>query len=171
MNAYFVGKPNSLMMRTGLRLLDVHSEDAAIVGDRMDTDIIAGIESGLDTVLVLSGVTRREDLAKYPYRPRHVLNGVGEIPLRDWSKLRKTAAFPRRFGKNIEAREGSVPLALSLSPAACTARKRHPLRAKCLSIQLSGRAGRCPFRTKPQSNRRLRQIPTQIGGCQPVALV
>ena len=80
MNAYFVGKPNPLMMRTGLRLLDVHSEDAAIVGDRMDTDIIAGIESGLDTVLVLSGVTRREDLAKYPYRPRHVLNGVGEIP-------------------------------------------------------------------------------------------
>ena len=80
MNAYFVGKPNPLMMRTGLRLLDVHSEDAAIVGDRMDTDLIAGIESGLDTVLVLSGVTRREDLAKYPYRPRHVLNGVGEIP-------------------------------------------------------------------------------------------
>ena len=79
-NAYFVGKPNPLMMRTGLRLLGVHSEDAAIVGDRMDTDIIAGTESGLETVLVLSGVTAREDLKRYAYRPRHVLEGVGEIP-------------------------------------------------------------------------------------------
>ena len=61
--AYYVGKPNPLMMRTGLKLLGVHSEEAAIIGDRMDTDIIAGIESGLDTVLVLSGVTSREDLS------------------------------------------------------------------------------------------------------------
>ena len=78
--AYYVGKPNPLMMRTGLKLLGVHSQDAAIVGDRMDTDIVAGIESGLDTVLVLSGVTAREDLKLFPYRPRIVLNGVGEIP-------------------------------------------------------------------------------------------
>ena len=79
-NAYFVGKPNPLMMRTGLRLLGVHSEEAAIVGDRMDTDIIAGTESGLETVLVLSGVTSREDLKRYAYCPRHVLEGVGDIP-------------------------------------------------------------------------------------------
>ena len=79
-NAYYVGKPNPLMMRTGLRLLGVHSEEAAIVGDRMDTDIIAGIESGLDTVLVLSGVTTRQEMEKFPYRPRLVLNGVGDIP-------------------------------------------------------------------------------------------
>ncbi|MCD8088821.1 MAG: HAD-IIA family hydrolase [Oscillospiraceae bacterium] len=79
-NAYFVGKPNPLMMRTGLRLLDVHSENAAMIGDRMDTDIIAGIETGLDTALVLSGVTAREDVANYPYRPRLILNGVGDIP-------------------------------------------------------------------------------------------
>lgn len=77
--AYFVGKPNPLMMRTGLRLLGVHSEEAAIIGDRMDTDIIAGIESGLDTVLVLSGVTARETLSQFPYRPRLVLDGVGDI--------------------------------------------------------------------------------------------
>lgn len=77
--AYYVGKPNPLMMRTGLRMLGVHSEDAAIIGDRMDTDIVAGIESGLDTVLVLSGVTSREDLKNFPYRPRLILNGVGEI--------------------------------------------------------------------------------------------
>ncbi len=81
--AYFVGKPNPLMMRTGLRLLDIHSQDAAIIGDRMDTDIVAGIESGLDTVLVLSGVTAREDLHKYAYCPRVILNGVGDIPPRD----------------------------------------------------------------------------------------
>ncbi len=77
--ASYVGKPNPLMMRTGLRMLGVHSEDAAIIGDRMDTDIVAGIESGLDTVLVLSGVTAREDCNNYPYRPRLILNGVGEI--------------------------------------------------------------------------------------------
>ena len=73
-------KPNPLMMRTGLRILNVHSEEAAMIGDRMDTDIVAGIETGLDTVLVLSGVTRREDIRKFPYRPRLVLNGVGDIP-------------------------------------------------------------------------------------------
>ena len=79
-SAYFVGKPNPLMMRTGLRILNVHSEEAAMIGDRMDTDIVAGIETGLDTALVLSGVTRREDVRKFPYRPRLVLNGVGDIP-------------------------------------------------------------------------------------------
>ncbi len=78
--AYFVGKPNPLMMRTGLKILGVHSAEAVMVGDRMDTDIIAGIESGLDTVLVLSGVTAKEDISLYPYRPRIILDGVGNIP-------------------------------------------------------------------------------------------
>ena len=78
--AYFVGKPNPLMMRTGLRILGVHSEDAVMIGDRMDTDIVAGIETGLDTVLVLSGVTDHNEIKKFPYRPRLVLNGVGDIP-------------------------------------------------------------------------------------------
>ena len=68
------------MMRTGLRILGVHSEEAVMIGDRMDTDMVAGIETGLDTVLVLSGVTAREDIKKFPYRPRLVLNGVGDIP-------------------------------------------------------------------------------------------
>lgn len=78
--AYFVGKPNPLMMRTGLRILGVHSEDAVMIGDRMDTDIVAGIETGLDTVLVLSGVTDQNEIKKFPYRPRLVLDGVGNIP-------------------------------------------------------------------------------------------
>ena len=78
--AYFMGKPNPLMMRTGLQLLGVHSEEAAMVGDRMDTDVIAGMESGLATVLVLSGCTRRTDVHDYPYRPTYILNGVGDIP-------------------------------------------------------------------------------------------
>lgn len=77
--AYFVGKPNPLMMRTGLQLLGVHSQDAAIIGDRMDTDIIAGIETGIDTCLVLSGVTDMEIMNSYPYQPRLILKGVGEI--------------------------------------------------------------------------------------------
>ena len=78
-SAYFVGKPNPLMMRTGLKLLGVHSEETAIVGDRMDTDIVAGIETGLDTALVLTGVTTRETIGDFPYRPRLVLENVGEI--------------------------------------------------------------------------------------------
>lgn len=77
--AYFVGKPNPLMMRTGLRMLDVHSDEAVMIGDRMDTDIVAGIESGLATVLVLSGVTALEDINVFAYRPRYILGGVGEI--------------------------------------------------------------------------------------------
>jgi NagD protein len=78
--AYFVGKPNPLMMRTGLERLGCRREETAIVGDRMDTDIIAGIEAGIDTVLVLSGVTSRDDLRAFSYRPHYVMDGVGDIP-------------------------------------------------------------------------------------------
>lgn len=78
--AYFVGKPNPLMMRTGLRLLDVHSEESAMIGDRMDTDIVAGMESGLMTALVLSGVSNMENIREFSYRPSIILSGVGEIP-------------------------------------------------------------------------------------------
>lgn len=77
--AYFVGKPNPLMLRHGLKKLDCHSADIAFIGDRMDTDIIAGIESNVDTVLVLSGVTAIEDIDKFPYRPKYITNGVGDI--------------------------------------------------------------------------------------------
>ena len=77
--AYFVGKPNPLMLRHGLKRLNLHSADIAFVGDRMDTDIIAGIESSVDTVLVLSGVTAMEDIEKFPYRPKFILSGVGEL--------------------------------------------------------------------------------------------
>ena len=77
--AYFCGKPNPLMMRTGLRLLGCHSEEAVIVGDRMDTDIIAGLESGADTVLVLSGVSDRATIQTYAYQPTMILDGVGDI--------------------------------------------------------------------------------------------
>ena len=78
-SAYFVGKPNPLMMRTGLKLLGVHSAEAVMVGDRMDTDIIAGIETGLDTVLVLTGCTSKEEIDNFPYCPKYVLGGVGDI--------------------------------------------------------------------------------------------
>ncbi len=77
--AYYVGKPNPLMMRHAIKQLDCHRADAALIGDRMDTDIIAGIETGVDTVLVLSGVTKTEDLVNFPYRPKYILGGVGEI--------------------------------------------------------------------------------------------
>ncbi len=76
---YFVGKPNPLMMRTALRYLDEHSENTIMVGDRMDTDIIGGIESGMDTILVLTGVTKLGDVERFPYRPTQILNSVAEI--------------------------------------------------------------------------------------------
>ena len=79
--AYFCGKPNPLMMRTGLNLLGCHSAEAVMVGDRMDTDVISGMESGMNTVLVLSGVSTRETLKTYAYRPTMVLSGVGDIPV------------------------------------------------------------------------------------------
>ncbi len=78
--AYFCGKPNPLMMRTGLKLLGCHSENAVIIGDRMDTDIIAGTDSGVDTVLVLSGVSDINTPKTYAYQPTVILNGVGDIP-------------------------------------------------------------------------------------------
>ena len=78
--AYFIGKPNPLIMRHGLRRLNSRREETAIIGDRMDTDIVAGVESGIETVLVLSGVTREEDISAFPYQPKHVLEGIFEIP-------------------------------------------------------------------------------------------
>ena len=77
--AYFVGKPNPVMLRHGLRKLDCHSEEIAFIGDRMDTDIIAGIESNVDTVVVLTGVTATTDIDKFPYRPKYILDSVADI--------------------------------------------------------------------------------------------
>jgi NagD protein len=78
--AYFLGKPNPLMMRTGLNLLGCSRQDTIIIGDRMDTDIISGIESEIDAVLVLSGVSSKDTPLQFPYRPMYILNSVGDIP-------------------------------------------------------------------------------------------
>ena len=69
------------MMRTALNYLDVHSEDTIMVGDRMDTDIIGGVQSGLETILVLTGVTRPEDVRRFPYQPTRIVESVAEIEL------------------------------------------------------------------------------------------
>lgn len=78
---YFVGKPNPLMMRTALRKLGSHSSESYMVGDRMDTDVIGGMEAGMRTVLVLSGVSGRGTIEEFPYRPTHVFEDVGQIPV------------------------------------------------------------------------------------------
>jgi NagD protein len=80
---YFVGKPNPLMMRTALRTIEAHSEESVMIGDRMDTDIVAGIESGLRTILVLSGVTKREEVERFPYRPTWIMESVADIKIND----------------------------------------------------------------------------------------
>ena len=78
---YFIGKPNPLMMRTALRKLGAHSADSFMVGDRMDTDILGGTEAGMRTILVLSGVSNRETIEQFPFRPTYVYENVGEIPV------------------------------------------------------------------------------------------
>jgi NagD protein len=75
---YFVGKPNPMMLRSALNRIEAHSENTIMVGDRMDTDIVAGIEAGLDTILVLSGSTRLSDVDRFPYRPARILESIAE---------------------------------------------------------------------------------------------
>ncbi|HEX2905816.1 MAG TPA: HAD hydrolase-like protein, partial [Phototrophicaceae bacterium] len=77
--AYFVGKPNPLMMRAALRQIGAHSEETVMIGDRMDTDMVAGIESGLQTILVLTGVTASSEVERFPYRPRRVVESIAEL--------------------------------------------------------------------------------------------
>jgi len=76
---YFVGKPNPLMIRSALNAIDAHSESTAMIGDRMDTDIVAGLEAGLETVLVLTGVTTRDAAERQPYRPARIVESVAEL--------------------------------------------------------------------------------------------
>jgi NagD protein len=76
---YFVGKPNPLMMRSALNAIDAHSETTAMIGDRMDTDIVAGLEAGLEAILVLTGVTSREQAERFPYRPSRVVDSVAAL--------------------------------------------------------------------------------------------
>jgi NagD protein len=76
---YFVGKPNPFMMRSALNALEAHSESTVIVGDRMDTDVVAGLEAGLETILVLSGVTTRAQAEAYPYRASRIVDSVADL--------------------------------------------------------------------------------------------
>jgi NagD protein len=78
---FFIGKPNPIMTRYALNYLYIHSEDTILIGDRMDTDIIAGLESGLKTVLVLSGATQLPDLARFAYRPDYIIRSVADLSL------------------------------------------------------------------------------------------
>ena len=76
---YFVGKPNPLMMRYALNAIGAHSETTAMIGDRMDTDVVAGLEAGMYTVLVLTGLTTREQVDSYPYRPSRIVESVADL--------------------------------------------------------------------------------------------
>jgi NagD protein len=76
---YFVGKPNPLMMRSALNAIDAHSESTAMIGDRMDTDVVAGLEAGLETVLVLTGVSTRESAERFPYRASRIVDSVADL--------------------------------------------------------------------------------------------
>jgi NagD protein len=76
---YFVGKPNPMMFRSAMNRINAHSESTTMVGDRMDTDVVAGIEAGLETILVLTGSTRAEDVSRFPFRPSRVLDSIADV--------------------------------------------------------------------------------------------
>jgi NagD protein len=76
---YFVGKPNPLMMRSALNAIEAHSEETAMIGDRMDTDVVSGLEAGLHTILVLTGVATREAAERFPYRPSRIVDSVAAL--------------------------------------------------------------------------------------------
>ncbi len=76
---YFIGKPNPLMMRSALNAIDAHSETAAMVGDRMDTDIVSGLEAGMETILVLTGVTTREEAERHPFRASRIVDSIADL--------------------------------------------------------------------------------------------
>ncbi|PZG43200.1 TIGR01457 family HAD-type hydrolase [Spongiactinospora gelatinilytica] len=81
---YFVGKPNPMMMRSAINAIDGHSESTAMIGDRMDTDVVSGMEAGLFTILVLTGVTPRQQIDRFPFRPSLVVDSVADlIPMID----------------------------------------------------------------------------------------
>jgi NagD protein len=75
---YFVGKPNPMMFRSAMNRIEAHSESTIMIGDRMDTDVVAGIEAGLDTILVLSGSTAASDVARFPFRPGRILDSIAD---------------------------------------------------------------------------------------------
>jgi len=77
--AYFIGKPNPLIMTEAMKILGTNTNETVIIGDRMDTDIVAGTELGIDTVLLLSGVTKKEDIRHWPFKPQIILDTVGEL--------------------------------------------------------------------------------------------
>ena len=76
---YIVGKPNPMMFRSAMNKINAHSETTGMIGDRMDTDIVAGIEAGLHTVLVLTGIADDAEINKYPFRPNEILNSIGDL--------------------------------------------------------------------------------------------
>jgi NagD protein len=76
---YIVGKPNPMMFRSAMRKIGAHSESTGMIGDRMDTDVVAGIEAGLHTVLVLTGIADQKEIEKYPFRPTEILNSVADL--------------------------------------------------------------------------------------------
>jgi NagD protein len=86
-NPYFVGKPNPLMMRSALNRIDAHSETTVMVGDRMDTDVVSGLEAGLRTILVMTGSTRPEQVERFPYRPTRIVDSIADIVdlVEDWN--------------------------------------------------------------------------------------
>jgi NagD protein len=76
---YFVGKPNPMMFRSAMNRIEAHSEKTVMIGDRMDTDVVAGIEAGLETILVLSGSTKASDVKRFPFRPAHIFDSIADV--------------------------------------------------------------------------------------------
>ena len=136
---YFVGKPNPLMMRSALNAIDAHSETAAMIGDRMDTDIVSGMEAGMETILVLTGLTSREDAELHPYRAARVVDSIADLVdevravarVRQSRSRRSYAGRVRNSTNSLGARERHLLEDLARQPRAAlaartTRRRRSP---------------------------------------------
>jgi NagD protein len=118
---YFVGKPNPLMMREALRAIDAHSESTVMIGDRMDTDVVAGIEAGLQTILVLSGITTRAEGERFPYLPSRIVDSVADLVDSVGERPRVTANWPpprRRAARQATADSAGTPVSEPTARAA-----------------------------------------------------
>jgi hypothetical protein len=116
-----VGKPNPLMMREALRAIDAHTDSTVMLGDRMDTDIVAGIQAGLQTILVLSGITGREEAQRFPFLPTRIVDSVADL-------VDDIGHEPRRAG-SPPARRRIVQQAAADHVSASAPNRRPPIRA------------------------------------------
>ena len=153
---YYVGKPNPLMMRTALNTINAHSESTAMIGDSMKTDIVSGLEAGLETILVLTGVTSPDDVDRFTYRPSRIVNSIADL-IPELEARRAEAKANARGGGRRRPGPGSADT-LRPNAARPSTRCRHPVqRGHPLTVPARTRLGRFARACRPRGRRAVRR--------------